>query len=342
VDDNKGRVGDLINNLLNRTNLIKEKILALDGWQRRKEEEMVYMDAFQRLEARFEGMEEVIASLTRKVGELEERVCHCNDSTESSSSSNGRFADVEQESEAVRELREARGLSGPVAMVSDPETGASVPVEIGDEDLFDRAVDRAEPLPVAVRSPAIPVSRQRAIRRSGPISNLGPTRIGRKSCRTQREAVDEYFDVAPRFRRTADMDFFRETRRKLICAARQKGRRIIADPGTESSDGASLSGVSSESGDSRHGVDASAVEGSIRTDRSVYLDSGEAPKPNGVGPEYRRSSSSSFQDSDPGPVPCGTGGGDIPPPLLYKWGGPIYSWRRAVDRACDDRSSPEV
>src|ERR1700761_1317231 len=105
---------------------------------------MVYMDAFQRLEARFEGMEEVIASLTRKVGELEDRVCHCNDSTESSSSSNGRFADAEQESEAVRELRQARGLSGPVALVSDPETGASVPVQIGDEDLFDEAIDRAE------------------------------------------------------------------------------------------------------------------------------------------------------------------------------------------------------
>src|SRR6201996_6424043 len=99
-----------VNNLFNWTNLIKEKLLALDNWQKKKEEEMVYMDAFQRLEAHFEGMEEVIASLTQKVGELEERVCHCNDSTESSSSSNGHFADAEQDSEAVRELREARGL----------------------------------------------------------------------------------------------------------------------------------------------------------------------------------------------------------------------------------------
>src|ERR1700761_5960811 len=123
-----------VNNLFNWTNLIKEKLLALDNWQKKKEEEMVYMDAFQRLEAHFEGMEEVIASLTRKVGELEERVCRCNDSMESSSS-DGRFADAEQDSEAVRELREARGLSGPVAMVSDPETGASVPVEVH-EDLY--------------------------------------------------------------------------------------------------------------------------------------------------------------------------------------------------------------
>src|ERR1700761_1841658 len=108
---------------------------------------MVYLDAFQRLEARMEGMEGVIASLTQKVSELEDRVCHCNDSTESSSSTHGDFADAEQESEAVRELRAATGLSGPVAMVSDPETGASVPVEVGDEDLFDDVVDRAEPLP---------------------------------------------------------------------------------------------------------------------------------------------------------------------------------------------------
>ena len=55
------------------------------------------------------------------------------------------------------------GLSGPVAMVQDPETGASVPVEV-QEDFYRSLTDRAESLPVVVRDPPVPVSRQRAIR----------------------------------------------------------------------------------------------------------------------------------------------------------------------------------
>jgi hypothetical protein len=143
VEANDAAALKATDNLFNRTNLIKEKILALDSWQKKKEEEMVYMDAFQRLEARFEGMEEVIASLTRKVLDLEGRVCHCNDSMESSSSNDGSFHNAEQESEAVRELREAGGRSGTVTMVQDPETGASVPVEV-QEDFYGGVTDRAE------------------------------------------------------------------------------------------------------------------------------------------------------------------------------------------------------
>src|ERR1700761_5107094 len=160
------------------------------------------MDAFQRLEARFEGMEEVIASLTRKVGELEDRVCHCHDSDSSKTTTDNGDDDNDNdrrdepgESEAIRELRAATGLSGPVAMVQDPETGALVPVEI-QEDFYGGVTDRAEPLPVVVRDPPVPVSRQCAVRRSGPLSNLGPTHIGRKSCRNQHKAVNEYFNVA--------------------------------------------------------------------------------------------------------------------------------------------------
>src|ERR1700761_4413909 len=151
------------------------------------------MDAFQRLEARFEGMEEVIASLTRKVSDLEDRVCHCGDSVSSTTTTDNGDDDNDNdrrdepgESEAIRELREATGLSGPVAMVQDPETGASVPVEVK-EDFYGGETNRAEPLPVVVRSPSIPVSCQRAVCRSGPISNLGPTRVGQKSCRSQHE-----------------------------------------------------------------------------------------------------------------------------------------------------------
>src|ERR1700761_2243680 len=142
------------------------------------------MDAFQRLEARFEGMEEVIASLTRKVSDLEDRVCHCGDSV-SSTTTTGHGDDDDDddrrdepgESEAIRELREATGLSGPVAMVQDPKTGTSVPVEV-QEDFYGEISDKAEPIPVVVCSPSIPVSRQRAVRRSSPFSNLGPSRIG--------------------------------------------------------------------------------------------------------------------------------------------------------------------
>src|SRR6201996_410469 len=142
------------------------------------------MDAFQRLEARFEGMEEVIASLTRKVSDLEDRVCHCGDSVSSTTTTghgdddnDNDWRDEPGESEAIQELREATGLSGPVAMVQDPETGASVPVEV-QEDFYGAITNRAKPIPVAVHIPPIPVSYQHAVCRSGPISNLGPSHVG--------------------------------------------------------------------------------------------------------------------------------------------------------------------
>ena len=221
------------------------------------------------------------------------------------------MVDAEEETEAVRELRDADGSSGPMAMVSDPETGALIPVAV-EEDFYGAMIDRAEEASTMMRNLAdqwVPVSCQRARRRSGPLPNpLGPTRIGRKSCCKQRSTVDSYFDVAPRFRRLEDIRQFRKTRRRLILAARTRDGWYIADPGTESD---------SEPGSSGYGPDSSVMAGSIRADRSIDLDRGATPKPNGVS-SYYPSDAIPVSSGDPGDLDGCRRGGHSAQPLSHQ------------------------
>src|ERR1700761_1332697 len=97
-------------------------------------------------------MEDIIASLTQKVGKLELRICHCNGSTlsASKSSSNKDTTDSCLQSDLViQEMREAGSSSGPMAMVSDPEIGASVPVGIT-KDFYGEVTDHAEAAPLMI------------------------------------------------------------------------------------------------------------------------------------------------------------------------------------------------